>query len=147
MKTNQRKSELKQGRKGIEMYQRQIVSRVERDKMDINEAVQKYHISNKATLLEWIRKYGIFDIDIDYIVDQKMIPSKDKSEVKKLKELLKAKDEEISRLKKDLHLNKQREIMVSAIMEVVKEDYNIDLSKKAIPGLLKNTSSKEEPEE
>lgn len=129
------------------MYQRQIVSRVERDKMDINEAVQKYHISNKATLLEWIRKYGIFDIDIDYIVDQKMIPSKDKSEVKKLKELLKAKDEEISRLKKDLHLNKQREIMVSAIMEVVKEDYNIDLSKKAIPGLLKNTSSKEEPEE
>lgn len=127
------------------MYQRQIVFRVERDKMDINEAVQKYHISNKATLVEWIRKYGIFDID--YIVDQKMIPSKDKSEVKKLKELLKAKDEEISRLKKDLHLNKQREIMVSAIMEVVKEDYNIDLSKKAIPGLLKNTSSKEEPEE
>jgi hypothetical protein len=145
MKINQRKSELTQGRKGIEMYQRQIVFRVERDKMDINEAVQKYHISNKATLVEWIRKYGIFDID--YIVDQKMIPSKDKSEVKKLKELLKAKDEEISRLKKDLHLNKQREIMVSAIMEVVKEDYNIDLSKKAIPGLLKNTSSKEEPEE
>lgn len=145
MKTNQRKSGLKQGRKGIEMYQRQIVSRIERDNMDINEAVQKYHISNKATLVEWIRKYGIFDID--YIVDQKMIPSKDKSEVKKLKELLKAKDEEISRLKKDLHLNKQREIMVSAIMEVVKEDYNIDLSKKAMPGLLKDTSSKEEPEE
>jgi hypothetical protein len=76
-----------------------------------------------------------------------MIPPKEKAEVKKLKELLKAKDEEISRLKKDLHLNKQREIMVEAIMEVVKEDYNIDLSKKAIPGLLKNTSSKEEKEE
>jgi len=145
MKTSQRKSGLKQGRKGIEMYQRQIVSRVERDRMDIDEAVHKYHIRNKATLVEWIRKYGIFDID--YIVDQKMIPSKDKSEVKKLKELLKAKDEEISRLKKDLHLNQQREIMVSAIMEVVKEDYNIDLSKKVIPGLLKNTSSKEETEE
>ena len=100
---------------------------------------------NKSTLVEWIRKYGTFDVD--YIVDQTMIPSKDKSEVKKLKELLKAKDEEISRLKKDLHLNQQREIMVSAIMEVVKEDYNIDLSKKVIPGLLKNTSSKEETEE
>jgi len=133
------------GVKGIELYQRKIVFRVERDRMNIDEAVKKYHVMNKSTLVEWIRKYGTFDVD--YIVDQTMIPSKDKSEVKKLKELLKAKDEEISRLKKDLHLNKQREIMVDAIMEVVKEDYNIDLSKKAIPGLLKDTSSKEEPEE
>ena len=131
--------------KGIELYQRKIVFRVERDRMNIDEAVKKYHVMNKSTLVEWIRKYDTFDVD--YIVDQTMIPSKDKSEVKKLKELLKAKDEEISRLKKDLHLNKQREIMVNAIMEVVKEDYNIDLSKKAIPGLLKDTSSKEEPEE
>jgi len=145
MKTKQRKSGQMPGVKGIELYQRKIVFRVERDRMNIDEAVKKYHVMNKSTLVEWIRKYGTFDVD--YIVDQTMIPSKDKSEVKKLKELLKAKDEEISRLKKDLHLNKQREIMVDAIMEVVKEDYNIDLSKKAIPGLLKDTSSKEEPEE
>lgn len=145
MKTSQRKSGLKQGRKGIEMYQRQIVSRVERDRMDIDEAVHKYHIRNKATLVEWIRKYGIFDID--YIVVQPMKPSKDTSEVRKLKELLRAKDDEISRLKKEAHLSRQREIMVEAIIEVVKEDYNIDLSKKAIPGLLKSTSSKEEKAE
>lgn len=145
MKTKQRKPGQMPCGKGIELYQRKIVFRVERDRMNIDEAVKKYHVMNKSTLVEWIRKYGTFDVD--YIVDQTMIPSKDKSEVKKLKELLKAKDEEISRLKKDLHLNKQREIMVNAIMEVVKEDYNIDLSKKAIPGLLKDTSSKEEPEE
>ena len=89
----------------------------------------------------------IWYFDVDYIVVQPMKPSKDTSEVKKLKELLKAKDDEITRLKKEAHLNRQREIMVEAIVEVVKEDYNIDLSKKAIPGLLKGTSSKEEKEE
>ena len=145
MKTKQSKSGLRQVDKGIESYQRKIVSRVEKERLDPEEAVKKYHIRNKATLAEWIKKYGTFDID--YLLCQKMSPPKEKAEVKKLKELLKAKDEEISRLKKDLHLNKQREIMVEAIMEVVKEDYNIDLSKKAIPGLLKNTSSKEGKEE
>ncbi|GAB1473457.1 hypothetical protein MASR2M69_08980 [Bacteroidota bacterium] len=51
------------------------------------------------------------------------------------KELVRAKDDEISRLKKEAHLEQtQREIAVEAIIEVVKEDYNIDLSKKAIPG-------------
>ena len=92
-----------------------------------------------------MRKYGIFDID--YKVDHTMTFSKETQEIKKLKELLKAKDEEISRLKHNIHLDKQREIMVKAIIEVVKEDYNIDLSKKVLPELLKNTSSKEESEE
>ncbi len=113
--------------------------------IELDEAVQRYHVRNKSILIEWIRKYGIFDVD--YIVVQPMKPSKDTSEVKKLKELLKAKDDEITRLKKEAHLNRQREIMVEAIIEVVREDYNIDLSKKAIPGLLKGTSSKEEKEE
>ena len=145
MKKRINKSSLTESRAINESYQKLIVSRIEKYGIELDDAVQRYHIRNKAVLIEWIRKYGIFDID--YIVVQPMKPSKDTSEVKKLKELLKAKDDEISRLKKDAHLNRQRQIMVEAIIEVVKEDYNIDLSKKAIPGLLKSTSSKEEKAE
>lgn len=145
MKKRRSKTSLTESRSLNESFKKLIVSRIEKNGIELDEAVQRYHVRNKAILIEWIRKYGIFDVD--YIVVQPMKPSKDTSEVKKLKELLKAKDDEITRLKKEAHLNRQREIMVEAIIEVVKEDYNIDLSKKAIPGLLKGTSSKEEKEE
>ncbi len=144
-KIKTRKSRLSDHRQLIEKYQRQVVSKIEKDNIDLDEAVKKFHIMNKSILIEWMRKYGIFDID--YKVDHTMTFSKETQEIKKLKELLKAKDEEISRLKHNIHLDKQREIMVKAIIEVVKEDYNIDLSKKVLPELLKNTSSKEESEE
>jgi len=145
MKKKRSKTGLTESRSLSESYQKLIVSRIEKHGVELDDAVRMYHIRNKAILIEWIRKYGIFDVD--YIVVQPMKPSKDTSEVRKLKELLKAKDDEITRLKKEAHLNRQREIMVEAIIEVVREDYNIDLSKKAIPGLLKGTSSKEEKEE
>lgn len=118
---------------------------VEKYQMTPAIAVKKFHIRNTSVLTEWRRKYGIFDID--YIVIDKMDTSKDIPEVRRLKDLLKAKDQEITRLKKEVYLNKQREIMVDAIIEVVKEDYNIDLSKKDIPGLLTGTSSEEAKEE
>jgi len=145
MKKRRSKTSPTESRSLNESFKKLIVSRIEKHGIELDDAVQRYHIRNKSILIEWIRKYGIFDVD--YIVVQPMKPSKDTSEVKKLKELLKAKDDEITRLKKEAHLNRQREIMVEAIIEVVKEDYNIDLSKKAIPGLLKGTSSKEEKEE
>ncbi len=145
MKKRRSKTCLTESRSLNESFKELIVSRIEKHGIELDDAVQRYHVRNKSILIEWIRKYGIFDVD--YIVVQPMKPSKDTSEVKKLKELLKAKDDEITRLKKEAHLNRQREIMVEAIIEVVKEDYNIDLSKKAIPGLLKGTSSKEEKEE
>ncbi len=145
MKKRRSKTSPTESRSLNERFKKLIVSRIEKHGIELDEAVQRYHVRNKSILIEWIRKYGIFDVD--YIVVQPMKPSKDTSEVKKLKELLKAKDDEITRLKKEAHLNRQREIMVEAIIEVVREDYNIDLSKKVIPGLLKGTSSKEEKEE
>lgn len=145
MNTKPRKSNLASSKELSELYKRKVISLVEKYHMDPKLAVKKFHIKNTSVLTEWRRKYGIFDID--YIVIDKMGTSKGIPEVRKLKELLKAKDQEITRLKKEVYLNKQREIMVDAIIEVVKEDYNIDLLKKDIPGLLTSTSSEEGKEE
>ena len=145
MNTKPRKSNLASSKELSELYKRKVISLVEKYHMDPKLAVKKFHVRNTSVLTEWRRKYGIFDID--YIVIDKMGTSKDIPEVRKLKELLKAKDQEITRLKKEVYLNKQREIMVDAIIEVVKEDYNIDLLKKDIPGLLTSTSSEEGKEE
>lgn len=145
MNTKPGKSILTSSKELSERYKRKVVLLVEKYHMNPEIAVKKFHVRNTSVLTEWRRKYGIFDID--YIVIDKMGTSKDIPEVRKLKELLKAKDQEITRLKKEVYLNKQREIMVDAIIEVVKEDYNIDLLKKDIPGLLTSTSSEEGKEE
>ena len=82
MKKRINKTSLTESRAINESYQKLIVSRIEKYGIELDDAVQRYHIRNKAVLIEWIRKYGIFDID--YIVVQPMKPSKDTSEVRKL---------------------------------------------------------------
>ena len=122
-----------------ERYQRKAVSYLEKGHLSLKEAKEKFHVKNESVLIQWIRKYGIFDPD--YIVVHQMSTLRQPTQVKKLKEQLKAKDTEIERLRKENHLNKQKSIMFDAIVEVVKEDYNIDLLKKVMPEQLTNTSS------
>jgi len=125
-----------------ERYQRMAVSYLEKGQLSLKEAKEKFHVKNEAVLIQWIRKYGIFDPD--YIVVHQMSTLKEPTQVKRLKEQIKAKDTEIEHLRKENHLNKQKGIMFDAIVEVVKEDYDIDLSKKVMPGQLTNTSPLEE---
>ncbi len=121
-----------------------VVKSIELGRLTIQQAKKKYNISEECIILNWIRKYGTFDTD--YIVIDQMQQTKDPNEVKRLKELIKARDEEISRLKKEIYMNKQKGIMAEALLEIIKEDYNIDLSKKVMSGQLTDTSSKEEKE-
>lgn len=134
MKTKALKSEPLSSQKINDRNRRYIVNLVEKGRLTIDEAVKKYSIRNRTVLIEWIRIYGTFDVD--YIVVAKMdkLPQ-DKEEIKRLRELLAAKDEEIKRLKRDAEDNRQRKILIDAIIQVAKEDHNIDLSKKVIPEL------------
>jgi hypothetical protein len=78
-KIKTRKSRLSDHRQINEKYQRQVVSKIEKDNIDLDEAVKKFHIMNKSILIEWMRKYGIFDID--YKVDHTMTFSKETQEI------------------------------------------------------------------
>lgn len=131
MKTSKTNSALIGSKALIERYQKKVVSHLEKGDLSFKEALKKYHIKDSSTLNQWIRKYGIFDPD--YIVVHQMSIPKKQTKVEKLEDLLKAKDQEISRLKKEVYLNKQKGAMVDALIEIVKEDYNIDLLKKALP--------------
>lgn len=142
MKKKSKKTVIASSQTLNERYQRKAVSYLEKGQLSLKEAKEKFHVKNEAVLIQWIRKYGIFDPD--YIVVHQMSALKQPSQVKRLKEQLKAKDTEIERLRKENHLNKQKGIMFDAIVEVVKEDHGIDLLKKVMPGQLTNTSPLEE---
>jgi hypothetical protein len=71
----------------------------------------------------------------------------DPNNVKRLKDQLKAKETENDRMRREIFLLKQKGIMFDAIVQVVKEDYNIDLLKKVMPEQSTPTSPKEDKEE
>lgn len=129
----------------LERFQRKIVSDVERKRKTMQEMIQKYHIKDEETILQWMRKYGIFDPD--YTIIHTMKNAGDPNNVKRLKDQLRAKETENDRMRREIFLLKQKGIMFDAIVQVVKEDYNIDLLKKVMPGQSTPTSPSEDKEE
>ena len=129
----------------LERFQRRIVSDVEHKRKTMQDVIQKYNIKDEDTILQWMRKYGIFDPD--YTIIHTMKNAGDPNNVKRLKDQLKSKEVEIEHIRKENFLLKQKGIMFDAIVEVVKEDYNIDLLKKVMPEQSTPTSPKEAKEE
>ena len=129
----------------LEQFQRRIVSAVEHKRMTMRDVIQKYNIKDEETILQWMRKYGIFNPD--YTIIHTMKNAGDPSNVKRFKDQLKAKEDENERMRKEIFLLKQKGIMFDAIVQVVKEDYNIDLLKKVMPGQSTPTSPKGDKEE
>ena len=129
----------------LERFQRKIVSDVERKRKTMQDVIQKYHIKDEETILQWMRKYGIFNPD--YTIIHTMKNAGDPNNVKRLKDQLKAKETENDRMRREIFLLKQKGIMFDAIVQVVKEDYNIDLLKKVMPEQSTPTSPKEDKEE
>ena len=129
----------------LEQFQRRIVSAVEHKRMTMRDVIKKYNIKDEETILQWMRKYGIFNPD--YTIIHTMKNAGDPSNVKRLKDQLKAKEDENERMRKEIFLLRQKGIMFDAIVQVVKEDYNIDLLKKVMPGQSTPTSPKGDKEE
>lgn len=145
MKKLKTEKELPINQSRLERFQRRIVSAVEHKRMTKQEAIQKYSIKNEKTILQWMRKYGIFDPD--YTITHTMNKTADPINIRRLKDQLNAKEAENDRMRKEIFLLKQKGIMFDAIIRVVKEDYNIDLLKKAMPEQSTPTSPTEAKEE
>jgi transposase len=128
----------------LEKFQRRIVSAVEHKRMTIPEVKKRFRIKDDKTILQWMKKYGIFNPEYTIIHTMKNVG--EPSNVKRLKDQLKAKEEENDRMRKEIFLLKQKGIMFDAIVQVVKEDYNIDLLKKVMPGQSTPISPKEDKE-
>ena len=129
----------------LERFQRKIVSDIEQKRKTMQEVIQKYSLKDEETILQWMRKYGIFDPD--YTIIHTMKNAGSPNNVKRLEDQLKAKEIENERMRKEIFLLKQKGIMFDAIVQVVKDDYNIDLLKKVMPEQSTPTSPKGDKEE
>jgi len=122
-------------------FKLQLVSEYENGDLGFTALARKYGIQSTSTIRSWILKFGKFD------KEYQINTMKEKSPHQKLFELeqkVKLLERQKHTLEKELELRDQKSIMFDAIVEVVKEEYNIDLPKKVFPKQSKNISPKKE---
>jgi transposase-like protein len=100
-----------------------IVEEIENGQVSINQASIKYGIG-RATIQKWIKKFGNLDRKL-----REMGGRSPKQEIEELKKKIK-------------QLETERDILNTAI-EIVEEEYGVDVKKKFLPESLKATLRKQ----
>ena len=108
-----------------------VVNEVESGELTINGALHKYGIQSHSTVLSWIRKFGNFDRELQ--VKSMKTEKSLQQQIFELEQENKLLKRQKAFMERELDLRDQKAIMFDAIVEVVKEDYQIDLLKKVTP--------------
>lgn len=92
-----------------------VVNQVEKGEMTYKEAQRHYGVQGKSTVLVWLRKHGILDWK-----NQNFNPVSKKE----------TPQQKIKRLEKQLEDEKTKNKILNKMVDILDEDYNIDLRKK-----------------
>jgi len=142
MKKKLESSYLKRTQKNYpQSFKLQIVSEYENGELGVTALARKYGIQSTSTITRWIRNFGTFDQEYQINTMKEKSPQQRLFELEQKVKLL---ERQKHTLENELKIRDQKSIMFDAIVEVVKEDYNIDLSKKVCPKQSKDTLSKED---
>ncbi len=119
-----------------------VVQEVESGSISIKGAMRKYGIQSHGTILNWVKKFGNFDRELQVASMKK--EKTPEQELFKLRAEIEVLKKQKAFMERELENRDQKAIMFDAIVEVVKEDYNIDLLKKVTPERCVATLKKEE---
>lgn len=125
---------MKESKKYEDSFKRQVVLEVLSGRVSKEEARIRYNIGGKSTILEWMRVYAGYRTR-DFGVNPVPLLSEMKEDKEK-----RALEAEIKRLKAELEYAKLRGHAYQIMVEIAREDYNLDLEKKL--GAKRSESSK-----
>lgn len=100
-------------------FKLQIVSEVEKGELTWLQAQRKYGIQGKSTVLVWLRKHGTLDWTLPKVHD---LSSKEKTPEQRIKELEAA-----------LEVEKQKNLLLSTVIDVAEKQYGLAIRKKPSP--------------
>ena len=117
-----------------------VVQEIESGAISVTAATKKYGVQGKTTILNWVRKFGNFDreLQVSHMKKTKS-PEQELFELRAENEVLK---KQKAFMERELNNREQKAIMFDAIVQVVQEDYNIDLLKKVTPERCASTLKK-----
>lgn len=105
-----------------------VVEEVEKGSLTYRQAQRKYGIQGRSTVLVWLRKLGTLDWSLPQL---RQLPSKEKTPEQRIKELEAA-----------LELEKQKNLLLTTVIDIAEKQYGIAIRKKPLPRQPKNSDKK-----
>lgn len=92
--------------------------------------MRKYGIQSHGTVLNWIRKYGIFDRELQVKYSMEKSPEQKLMELKARVRLLERQKES---LEKQLKFQQDKAIMFDMMIDIAENELHIPIRKKSVP--------------
>lgn len=110
-----------------QFFKLQVVKEVESGELSIKGSLRKYGIQSHGTVLNWIRKYGTLDRELQVRF------AMDKSPEQKLLELeakVRLLERQKASLEKQLEFQQDKAIMFDIMIDIAEKEFNIPIRKK-----------------
>ena len=108
----------------------QVVGEVERGELSVKGALRKYGIQSHGTVLNWIRKYGTFDRELQVKSTMTKTPEQRLLELEQKVRLL---EKQKHTLEQQLEFQQEKAIMFDMMIDIAEKDLGIEIRKKALP--------------
>lgn len=112
-------------------FKHQVVREVESGELSIKGALRKYGIQSHGTVLNWIRKFGSFDRELQVKYSMEKSPEQKLMELEAKVRLLERQKES---LEKQLKFQQDKAIMFDMMIDIAENELNIPIRKKSVPG-------------
>jgi len=110
-------------------FKLQLVREVESGSLSIKGALRKYGIQSHSTVLNWIRKFGIFDRELQVKFDMEKSPEQRLFELEAKVRLL---ERQKASLERQLKFQQDKAIMFDMMIDIAENELKIPIKKKFV---------------
>jgi len=111
-------------------FKHQVVREVESGELSIKGALRKYGIQSHGTVLNWVRKFGTFDRELQVKYRMEKTPEQKLMELEAKVGLLERQNKS---LEKQLKFQQDKAIMFDMMIDIAENELNIPIRKKPVP--------------
>ena len=111
-------------------FKLQIVQEIEQGHLSITEAVKKYGIQCRKTVVEWLRKFGNFDWENQTTLNMaKSLEQK----IMELEAQVKLLEKQKAFLERQAFVSDKKAILFDMMIDLAEKEYHIDIRKNSAP--------------
>lgn len=120
-------------------FKLQVVQEVESGELSAEAAKRKYGIQGDRTVVNWIRKYGILDKELQVKFTMEKTPEQRLIELEAQVRLL---EKQKASLEQQIKFQNDKAIMFDIMIDIAEKEFNIPIRKKSVPEALKDSNRK-----
>lgn len=121
-------------------FKQAVVKEVESGELSIKGSLRKYGIQSHSTVLNWLKKYGNFDRELQVKYAMKETPEQKLMALEAKVRLL---EQQKQSLEQQLKFQQDKAIMFDMMIDIAEKEFNIPIRKKSVPGA-SNASKKKQ---